>query len=201
MKKENIQNKFVNDLIDMMFKYITTTEFAMSQCLELVREIKTGEKDSDKSIDVTANNNEIVTEFRNVLLDIGKSENRKDFSLFKSKQGKSKDKVLKVLTGSLLKTKRESWNVNLRNYTANSNDSEEDNEGGSESEIINNSEESEDEGEDEEDEVELEEDKSEISLDNENKDKLQVIQNKVEKKITKVLKMKENEPIDSLETI
>lgn len=39
-KKDNTLNKFVDETIDLMFRYISTTESAMKKILKYVRELK-----------------------------------------------------------------------------------------------------------------------------------------------------------------
>ena len=67
---------FVNDLIDILFKYITTTELAMKQWMDLVRVIKSNEQKAVQTHEETVDYSAIGGEIVNFLLDIGRSDNK-----------------------------------------------------------------------------------------------------------------------------
>ena len=67
---------FVNDLIDILFKYITTTELAMKQWMDLVRAIKSNEQKAVQTHEETVDYSAIGGEIVNFLLDIGRSDNK-----------------------------------------------------------------------------------------------------------------------------
>ena len=118
--------------------------------------------------------------------------------MFNTKKGKSKDQVRKIFTGNLLSTKRESWNANKRNYTGNSSDEEEEKEGGTESD----SEEESDAGSYANDsDEELTKSYSVEAEEGKERDEIEIIHSKFERKITNALGNKRDEPIDTLEKI